>query len=253
MGVFAACRAALAFIAPAWRGSGLTIALGVLVWTAALSPLHEPLLVVAALCLSLVVSADLYRQACGGAARGLVGGVARLCAVWLLSLTFFSVLGLLVFVVLLASAYAVASAGPGFVSSQVSTWAPAIQGRGRLPLALVGFGGLAILGWAATRVALAPAATIARGRILVLATWPLTRHLGWRLLAARMVFAVPFASLAVLAIRAGRAPSATVEAWALAFAAGLLLTGVWLPLNVGLMSYIFERRAHGLPEIAASR
>jgi hypothetical protein len=221
----------------------------------ALSPARGPGWLTLALGLAVLTSAELYRMASADGGRGSRKAmVARLSMSWLLGLVFLFVLGLLLFVILLVSAYAVASAGPGFRSSEVVTWAPAIEhGKGRVALACVSLAGFAALGWAMTRASLGPAATVARGRVLLLATWPLTRGLGWRLLLARLVLAAPVALLAMLAIRAADATPGHLWGWLLPLSAGLVLSGIWLPLNVGLMTYIFERRAPGLLEPPAPR
>jgi hypothetical protein len=188
---------------------------------------------------TLLASAVLYRQAGRAAGQPLGLAVWRLLMVWLLTLAFFTVLASLLFVVLLASAYAVASAGSGFSPADVRTWAAAVDARGRAVLAIVGAAGLAALAWAMTRVALGPAATVALGRLRVLSAWPLTRRLGWRLLAARVAILAPAAVLAALAQQV----SDRWGAWFLAIIAGLALGGLALPLNIGLMTYIYQRRA----------
>jgi hypothetical protein len=189
------------------------------------------------------------------ARKSLAAATARLAIVWLLTLAFFAVLASLLFVVFLSSAYAVASAGAGFDAADVRTWAPAVDDRGRGVLAVVAVVGLGLLAWALTRVALAPAATIASGRVRVLNAWPLTRRIGWALLCARLAIGVPALAAAALALGAPRAGAAATApgAWMLGALAGLIVGGVWLPLNTGLMAYIYVRRANLPPHRAAFR
>lgn len=246
LSIAADLRAGFLFVLPAWRRAWWALIPICLAWTMALSPDRGPAWTGLALLLTLVGSAELYRIAAVANQTALGAGVARLAIVWMLSLAFFAVLASLLFVVFLSSAYAVASAGAGFDASEVRTWASAIDGRGRVVLAGVAAVGLGLLAWAMTRIALASAATIATGRVRVLSGWPLTRRIGWSLLCARLAIGVPAVGLAVLAMRAPRIGGASTDqgAWMLGAVAGLLVGGLWLPLNTGLMTYIYERRAH---------
>jgi len=251
--VVADLGAASKFTPAAWRRAWWVLIPACLAWALAMSPGRNPAWAALALVFTLVASAELYRIATPGPATALAAAIGRLAVVWLLTAAFFSVLASLLFVVLLSSAYAVASAGAGFDASEVRTWASAVDSRGRVVLAVVAAVGLGLLGWATTRVALASADTIASGRIRVLSGWPLTRRIGWSLLCARLAIGVPAVALAVLAIRAPRVGGASTApgAWMLGGFAGLLVGGVWLPLNTGLMSYIYKRRAHFCSESAA--
>ena len=190
----------------------------------------------------LVASAVQYRITLATSDRGIANVVLRLGAAWILTLVFLVVLGSLLFVVFLSSAYAVASAGSGFVSSDVRTWASAIDGRGKIVLGVVGLVGLASLAWALTRVSLAAAATVAHGKLQVLSAWPLTRRLAWRLLLVRLAIVAPFAVLCAWAWRTSIGNPA-LGAWLLPTTAAASLIGVWLPLNTGLMTYIYRSRA----------
>jgi hypothetical protein len=242
----AGLRAALGFAPAAWRGAGGVLIPACLAWGMAMSPQRSAAWTGLALVVTLVASAELYRIAALGNAGRIAPRVGRLSIVWLLSLAFFAVLGSLLFVVFLSSAYAVASAGAGFDGSQVRTWAPAVDDRGRVVLGVVAIIGLALLAWAMTRIALASAATIATGRVRVLSAWPLTKGLGWGLLCARAIVAAPAVGAAVLALGGPRTRAAamTPGAWMLSAFAGLVIGGVWLPLNTGLMAYIYGRRAN---------
>jgi hypothetical protein len=244
--VVADLRVALKFAPAAWRRLWWILAPGCLAWALAMSPDRGRAWTALAVTFTLVGSAELYRIATPGNPTALAAGVGRLAIVWLLTLAFFAVLASLLFVVLLSSAYAVASAGTGFDASDVRTWAPAVDDRGRVVLAVVAAVGLGLLSWAMARVGLASAATVATGRVRVLSAWPLTRRIGWSLLGARVAIGAPAIGLAVLATGAPRASGApgAPGAWMLGAIAGLVIGGVWLPLNTGLMAYIYQRRAN---------
>jgi len=243
--VVAGLRAALKFAPTAWRRRWWVLAPVCLAWALAMSS-RTAAWTDLSLVFTLVGSAALYRIAIPGSASALAAGVGRIAIVWLLTLAFFAVLASLLFVVFLSSAYAVASAGVGFDASDVRTWAPAVDDRGRVVLAVVAVIGLSLLSWAMTRVALASAATVATGRVRVLSAWPLTRRIGWSLLGARVAIGAPAVGVAVLAIGAPRVGGAAMApgAWMLSALAGLIIGGVWLPLNTGLMAYIYGRRAN---------
>jgi hypothetical protein len=156
-----------------------------------------------------------------------------LAAVWALCGLFLAVLALLFLVTLLAGAYAAASAGPGFDPGRVSTWAPAIQGRGRWLLGALALAGGAGLVFAAGRISLAEAASLSGGRVAVLSTWALSRGALAAILIGNAIIAVPPAVLFLVA------PPGPV--WR--GLQGLVLATVWLPMNVGLMAYVFANRA----------
>jgi len=178
----------------------------------------------------------------------------RLLVVWLLTALFIFILGLLLFIVLIASAYAVASAGAGFVAAEPSTWARAVDGRGRFALGAVAAIGIANLLWARMRICLGPAASVARGRVQVLSAWPITRGRAWPIAAAAVLISVgPGLLLAALAF--GILPAAGKSAGIrdLAdMAQGLVIAGLWLPLDVGLMTYFFRRLAADRPDNPAA-
>ena len=238
----AALRSAAETVPWLWRKSWWVVAPAIVCWAVALSPLHAGQWTVLAMLIALVASAVQYRITLATSDQGVASDVLRLGGAWILTLVFLMVLGSLLFVVFLSSAYAVASAGSGFVSSDVRTWTSAIDGRGRIVLAVIGLVGIASLAWALTRISLAAASTVARGQLQVLSAWPLTRRLAWRLLLVRLVIAAPFAVLCAWAWRAS-AGFPAAGAWLLSTAAAASLIGVWLPLNTGLMTYIYGCRA----------
>jgi hypothetical protein len=232
-GVVAAAR----FLPVAWRASWAALALaGVAValalagggggWWLAAAPL------------ALITRGGLWRLALGEGRAG-PGGLqwgrieTRLAAAWALTALFFAILGMLLLVVLLCCAYAAASAGRGFDPAQVATWTPAIDGRGRVLLGAVAAAGGGAMVWAALRTSLAEAASVARGKVQVLAAWPLTRGRTLGLLAAHLAIAAP-AILAALPRPAGP-PS-----WPWAIFEAAAIAGLWLPMNVGLMAYGLE-------------
>ena len=252
--IFGGVGAAYRNIAPAWRGawaglifSGLTTGL----WfaTARTAP-HAPstliwwILTVVA---GLMAKGAAYRLAVGRGKPG-PGGLQlgrvelNLVVVALLTFAFLFVLGLLLLVVLLCTAYAVASAGPGFVASEVATWAGAIVGRGRVVFGLVALVGAAGMIWAGARICLAAAVTVARDEIQVLATWPMTRdRVAPIVLAGILTAAGPLAVLAIvhLALRLAAADPSILFAGKIV--AGLILVGLWVPMGIGLMAYLQRR------------
>jgi hypothetical protein len=186
----------------------------------------------------LIARAELWRHALAATPGGFAARTARLAAVWALGGLFLAVLALLLFVTLLAVAYAAASAGPGFDPGQVATWAPAIQGRGRWLLGAVALAGGAGLVFAATRISLAGAASLAGGRVAVLSTWALSRGALAVILIGNATIAAPPAALFLFA------PPGPV--WR--GLQGLVLATVWLPMNVGLMAYVFANRGKPKPD-----
>ncbi len=250
-GVTAAAR----FVAPAWRGAwaGLVltaIALGGFLASAGLSRWAWLL---AAVLAASVARGALYRLAMGlpGAGPGGLqwkGAEGRLLAVWLLTAVFLAILTLLLLTALIATAYAVASAGVGFVAAEPASWAKAVDGRGRLVLGAAGAAGAATLAWAALRLCLASAASVARGAVQVLSAWPLTRRRPWRLaLALALVGAPPAIVLAALSLASEALDRPPVMAAAIGLAQGLVVAGLWLPMTVGLMAYLYRRLDAALP------
>jgi hypothetical protein len=253
--IFAGVKAAAAFLGPAWRQAwgGMVVAslLFALGWGfGGLSP-HSPwrgavLLVLAAA--AVAAEGGLYRLALGAGRPGPFGlqwGAAesRLAATWALSLLFLGVLGLLAFVAVLSLAFAVASAGHGFVVAEPATWARAVDGRGRAVVMAAASLCLAGMIWAGARISLGSAATIARGRIQVLATWPLTRGLVWTIVLGRAILgAAPIGLAIAILVTTGRTEGATLAArCAAGLAAGAAVMGLWLPFSTGFMAYCYER------------
>jgi hypothetical protein len=247
--------AAVRFVAPAWRrawaalilaGFSIGAVLDAVSWGAA--PVWRAAWLGLALLAVVVAQGALYRLAlaCPGVGRGGIqwGRVeGRLLAVWALTAIFLFILGLLVFVAVLCSAYAVASAGTGFVAADPPTWAPAVDSRGRLVVGVVAMAGAAALLWAKLRICLASAATVARERVQVLSTWPVTRGMAAPILALIVLASLtPAAVLAALYFLGGRlAGGPPIVSGAVNFARGMVVAGLWLPMNVGLMTYLYRR------------
>jgi hypothetical protein len=238
--VFAGVRAAWSFLLPAWRRGGLSLVLasglvglalahGRSVWTglAALAVLNA-----AAALLPLALGES---QGPGLLARG--ASILRLAGMAALSALFLFILGLLAFVLILCFAYAAAASGHGFVGSEIATWAPAVDDRGRVVVTTVALACALGLAWAALRISLAAPATVATGKVQVLAAWPLTRGKVLSLAAGFAAVSGPPAILA-LSLEAARAASGAGPL-PLALAEGLVIGALWLPLKLGLMGYLY--------------
>jgi hypothetical protein len=167
----------------------------------------------------------------------------RLGAVWGLSVLFLLVLGALALVILFFAALGVAASGPGFVMSEPATWVGAVDGPRRRVVGVVAAFCVAGLIWAATRIALGAAASIDRGRVQLLATWADSRRLAAPILLGRLLLGVaPIGFAAVVLWRLSRANHASaVWSWVASLAAGLAVAGLWLPLSVGFMAYLYRR------------
>jgi hypothetical protein len=249
-------RAALAFLPRAWKRAWLSMVVAVLAMTlaVALGSGRSSAACTALAVLAVTVECGALWRLSLGAGRLGFGGLQvgwveiRLAAATALSFLFMTILGLLAFIVLLAFAYAAAASGHGFVSSDVATWATAVEDRGRAVVLVVAFACMVCLVWAFGRISLAAPASVGRGRVQVLATWPLTKGRVWPMAAASLlVMAIPtllilgLARLGVLAGPHGVGPASA--------AAAVVAAGLWLPLNVGLVTYLYSRLefAGGLP------
>ncbi len=172
----------------------------------------------------------------------------RLLAAAGLTVIFLLVMASLAFIVWLAFAYAAAASGPGFVASDIASWSRAVDARGRGLMAVVSCLCAGALSWCGIRVSLAAPATVHNGRVQVLASWPLTRRRVISILAAAFITLVAPGVLIWGLLFARRASAGSVSL-ALDAALGLAAAGLWLPLTVGLMNYLYadveppERRA----------
>ncbi len=249
--IFAAAR----FVPIAWRGAWaalLLTAAGSAGSVAAVSSGEKAgravVWVLLTIALALVARGALWRLALARTRPG-PGGLqfgateARLAAVWALSFLFLAILGLLLVTGLLSLVYAVASAGRGFDPANASTWASAVDGRGRLVIGAAMLVGSAALAWAALRISLSEAASVMAGKVQVLSAWRLTRGGVATIAAGNLLLSVlPVAALLLAPPRIGGAE------WLRPLAFGLVLAGAWLPLQVGLMTNVFERRAAPEPD-----
>jgi hypothetical protein len=164
----------------------------------------------------------------------------RLAAVSTLTCVFLAILILLLFVVLLCLAYAAASAGRGFDAANVGTWGKAVDARGRLVVSVATMAGAGAIVLAAIRISLAEAASVAGDKVQVLSTWGLTRRRLAAIGGGNLLIAIPPTAV-LLATRVGMAANAGALAWPLI--CGVVLAGVWLPMHVGLMAYVYGRPA----------
>lgn len=251
-------KAALAFLPLAWKRAWLSMVLAVLTMTlvVALGPGRSLAACIALSVLAVTVECGALWRLSLGAGRLGFGGLQvgwvemRLAAATALSFLFMMILGLLAFIVLLAFAYAAAASGHGFVSSDVATWAKAVEDRGRAVVLVVAFACAVCLVWAFGRISLAAPASVRRGRVQVLATWPLTKGRVWPMAAASLlVMAIPtllIVGLARVGVLAGPGAAAAASA-----AAAVVAAGLWLPLNVGLVTYLYSclEFAGGLPPV----
>ena len=252
--IAAGVAAAYRNLVPAWRGAWASLLFCGLTWGLWRASMMQTPRAPSALAwfgltavAGLMAKGAVFRLALG---RGPVGpgGLQlgrvelRLILVGLLTAAFLGILGLLYFVVLICTGYAVASSGPGFDLAQVATWSPAIVGNGRIAFGVVAASGAAAMVWAATRISLAAAVTVASGKLAVLSTWPLTRgRVVPIVIAALATAALPLAALALssIVLRGLDAPGA----YAARVALGVVLAGVWVPLSIGLAAYLYRRLA----------
>jgi len=245
--------AAWRFLIPAWRRAGPYLLFSGLELGLVLAQSRAMWISLAlAVLMILAASARLLPLAIGEtetpSIRDQTAMVLRLLGVAALSFLFLFILFLLVFVLVLCFAYAAAASGHGFVSSEIATWAPAVDSRGRWVVSLVAIVCALAWTWAAMRVSLAAPATVAKGKVLMIATWPLTRGRAWAIaLAQVLTLAAPaaFIGLLIAARRAGAGPAMIL--W---LSEGLVIAGLWLPLTIGLMGRLYRDLTSGQPEAA---
>ncbi len=247
---------ALRFLASAWsRGWGALVLSSLLIATALRFRLAAPmslptsLIGLTALLTFVAVQGGLYRPALGKGPFGRAGlrlgaPELRMAAVWALTAIFMFILFLLAFVVVMAFGFAVASSGHGFVLTKGATWTNGVGLPAKVLVGLVATASLWGLIWAGAKIAFGAAATIDRDKVLVLATWPETKGLMAPIVGGRLLLAViPLAALAgagALLLRG--TPGDSVMTWVAGLAVGLAISGLWLPLDVGLMAYLYHRR-----------
>jgi hypothetical protein len=248
--------AAWRFLIPAWRRAGLALLISslfvglALARVGGLTALWAPLAAAA----MLTASGRLWPLAMGRAeaplARELRTREVRLLAVAGLSFLFLFVLFLLIFVLVLCFAYAAAASGHGFVASDIATWAAAVDDRGRWVVSLVAIICALAWTWAAMRISLAAPASVEKGKVLMLATWPLTKGRAWAIALAQGLTLIVPAALTALLIAAH--PARGMAPLGVALARGLVIAGLWLPLTIGLMGRLYRDLEFGQAEAAAA-
>jgi hypothetical protein len=242
--ILSALRSAALFLGLAWKRAWLAMLLtgaAAEQWLARRGGADAGLWLALTALAAVVACGALWRlglQRSGTGPGGLQAGRIefRLVAVTLLSVLFMMILATLALFLLIAFAYAAASAGRGFVSSDIATWARAVDGRGRVVVTVVAGVCVLALAWASARISMAAPATITRGRVQVLASWPLTRGQAWRILAANLVLVAVPALLIGGIFGSAASPGLVARS-----AAALIVTGLWLPLAIGLMTYFYRR------------
>ncbi|MBO9709765.1 MAG: hypothetical protein J7521_16300 [Caulobacter sp.] len=138
----------------------------------------------------------LYRLAFGGpkGVKGLRWGVAewRLLATELLVTAVLTVLAAVLSVVVGAVAMGVARSAPAeFDTLSLEAFRGAMSGWGGMTASLVAIAAMLLMVWMFVRLALAPAATVALGRIQVLSAFPRTRGAVLLLVAVGVVLSAP--------------------------------------------------------------
>lgn len=253
--------ATLRFIGTAWRNAWGAISLLAFVfaglWATGRFEQQSPgrsLALVGVLVCVAVLEGGLYRVATGKGGRGPAGlqfrgEELRLMIVWGLTGVFLFILSMLAFVVVLAFAFAVATAGHGFVIAEPATWAGAVEPAGRAVVAVVAtLAGTGLL-WCSLRIAFGGAASVAEGRVRLLDTWPLTRGRVFAMLLGRILIEGPPLAACAAALEWGGAATTGggVARWGAGLTAGLFIAGVWLPAHVGLMSILYTRAESSSP------
>ncbi len=185
------------------------------------------------------VAFDMIRQAGVETPTGLPASGQLLACVLLLGVLM-AIVGALLLVLLLALAFGVASAGVHFDAADPRTWGQAVDERGRAVLGIASALAAGMFAWVFARLAYAPVATIARGRVQVLSAWPLSRGLVLKTLAGLVATGAP-AVVALLIWRCVAASPLGPTSIAGAVIAGLLIAGLGLPLNAGLMTYLYAQ------------
>jgi hypothetical protein len=249
-----AISATVRFLSTAWRGAWAALLLTAAGTAGSVRAISggetagaAAVWVLSTVALAVVARGALWRLALttgrpgrGGLQFGAVEG--RIAAVWVLSLLFLMIVGLLLLTGLLCLVYAVASAGRGFDPANASTWAPAVDGPGRILIGAAMLAGTATLAWMALRISLAEAASVADGKVQVLSAWRRTRGRMATIAAGNLILAA-LTTGALLIVPAGGGGAD----WLRALVYGIVVAGAWLPLQVGLMAYAYER--HAAPEV----
>lgn len=240
-------RAGVAFLPRAWSRPwfvtliAITAAVGLVtvIWARA-STWLSPLILVFAVFYLPLVQAPLYALAFvePASANEGVSRYGRVLSVNVLTIVFLAVPGLLLSVVGLGVAYGMAYAHPGFDPKSAATWTasgPVLFGGG----SVIAAGGLLLL-WLLSRVSLGPAASVTERRVTMLSSWPLTRGLGREIAIARLVLGAAALLVVWLVQRLAPAGASTRIA---AVVCDILFVAIFVPVEVGVLSFFFARRA----------
>ena len=163
---------------------------------------------------------------------------------------------LLVFVLALAACLAffvvmvvVAGAGIGKLTADATpeSVAAAVGPGGRAVVGLVLAGFLAGMIYFSVRIGLATPATIARKQITLFQTWPLTKGQFWRILAASALIGLPAIGAGIVVALLTGSLGGTADnplnlptALAVGAIQGMVAGFIALPLNVGLIAYLYR-------------
>jgi len=241
-----AARSALQVLASGWRRAwGALAPAAVLVAIAHIlkgQPL-DWLVGVGAVLWCAQAAAACYRIGLGLPVPALAGSrvtrdVPRLVVAGLLELVLLGIIIALMLTVVGSVAFGVASAGAGFQPAEPATWLPAMGPAGRAIAGTVALVGLAGVLWLRLRLAFTAAATVDRQKVQVLSAWPLTRGRVFAALAALVVAGAP-----TIAVAWGLRAAGLAGEPAGAFAIALAAVGVSLPLQAGLMTYLYRQSA----------
>ncbi|MGA0600877.1 hypothetical protein ACO2Q3_09255 [Caulobacter sp. KR2-114] len=244
LSVSAALRSALDVLATGWRrGWGALLPAALLLAIAHIlrgEPL-DWLVGVGAVLWCAQAAAVCYRIGLGLSVPALAGSrvtrdVPRLLVAGLLQLILLGIITALMLTVVGAVAFGVAAAGKGFQAAEPATWLPAMGPTGRSIAGAVALVGLAGVIWLRLRLAFSAAATVERQKVQVLSAWPTTRG---RVLAT--LAALVLASLPTLAVAWGVRAAGLAGGAEGAFAFALAAIGVSLPLQAGLMTYLYRQ------------
>lgn len=242
----AALRSALNTLAVSWRRAWGALAPAAVLAAIAHALRAEPLdwlVGVGAVLWSAQAAAACYRAALGKAVPALAGSrvtrdVPRLIVAGVLEVILLAIITALMLTVVGGVAFGIASTGNGFMAAEPATWLPAMGQTGRTISGAVALVGLAGVIWLRLRLSFTAVATVDRQKVQVLSAWPLTRGRVLATLVALVVAGLPTFAVAWGVRVAGVA--ATPEG---IFALALAAIGVSLPLQAGLMTYLYRQSA----------
>lgn len=240
----AALRSALHVLAASWRRAWGALAPAV--FLAAIAHILRAetldwLIGVGAVLWAAQAEAACYRLALGLPAPALAGSrvtrdVPRLIVAGVLEVILLAIITALMLTVVGGVAFGVASTGKGFLAAEPVTWLPAMGPTGRTISGAVALVGLAGVIWLRLRLSFTAVATVDRQKVQVLSAWPLTRGRVLATLAALVVCGLPTFAVGWGLRVAG--VSGTPEG---VFALALAAIGVSLPLQAGLMTYLYRQ------------